>query len=777
MYRLVYRNFGAHQALLMQQTVDAGNARSGIRWWEVRNPGPSATLYQESTFAPADDLHRWMGSMAFDGAGNIALGYSVANTTTYPAIWYTGRLVTDTIGTLPQGEAVLRAGVGSQTGAAGRWGDYTHLSVDPRDDCTFWYTNEYIVSTGGVNWRTYVGAFRFPSCQARSLVTPTATSTPVATATPCAMNFSDVQPSDWFYEFVRCLYCKGAISGYDDGTFRPYNNTTRGQMTKIVILAFDYELYTPPTQTFSDVPPDHPFYIFVETAAHNNIVAGYDDGTFRPYANVTRGQLSKIVVVAAAWPNINPVTPTFNDVPRDHPFYTFIETAACHGIISGYADGSFRPYNDATRAQIAKIVCLAMRDETPCAGQPTSTPTALTSVTPTPEPTLCPGGQVVTGTITLNDPTMTGRTDWYLYETPSNCQQSRPCGGPVGATLRHYDAYTYTNSTNATQCIRVDLDGTGCLTGGVHSTAYLTVFNPAAVCQNYLGAAALPGPYGSYSFSAPPNSTYVVIVNEVSDNQGCAMYRLRVSPCAGLPTFTPAVTNTAVPTATRTTVPPTSTPTPGGPTATATTVCTGVTYTVATATGTMIPATNNIGNNCDDCTTDIALPFSVPVYGTPFTSARVGSNGTVQFVPNQTKPFYFEQCLPVDPSSGGTFDYTLFADYEDLMTMMTGTNTCPGCGIYTATVGTAPNRQFVIRWNTTYFRQNGENNFEVVLTEGSGTLSVIYGASANNGADASTGIQRDLTVYTPYSCYQPILTPGTRVNYIPSGCDQAYRRF
>jgi hypothetical protein len=185
----------------------------------------------------------------------------------------------------------------------------------------------------------------------------------------------------------------------------------------------------------------------------------------------------------------------------------------------------------------------------------------------------------------------------------------------------------------------------------------------------------------------------------------------------------------------------------------------------------MIPATNDVGNECDDCTTAINLPFSVPVYGTPFTSASVGSNGTLQFVANQTKPFYFAGCLPIDPSQGGPFEYTLFADYEDLMTVPTGTNLCPGCGIYTATVGTAPNRQFVIRWNTTYFRQNGENNFEVVLTEGSGAISVIYGANSNAGADAASGIQRDLNSYVQYHCFTPSLVPGRQVIYTPSGCD------
>jgi hypothetical protein len=146
---------------------------------------------------------------------------------------------------------------------------------------------------------------------------------------------------------------------------------------KIVILAFGYDIYIPPTApTFVDVPADHPFYDFVETAAYNNIVAGYDDETFRPFNNVTRGQLSKIVVIAAGWSLLNPPTPTFTDVDQTNPFYSEIETAYCHQIISGYDDGTFRPFNDATRGQISKITYLAVIDDgTACEEPPVPTAT------------------------------------------------------------------------------------------------------------------------------------------------------------------------------------------------------------------------------------------------------------------------------------------------------------------------------------------------------------------------------------------------------------------
>jgi len=164
----------------------------------------------------------------------------------------------------------------------------------------------------------------------------------------------------------------------------------------------------------------------------------------------------------------------------------------------------------------------------------------------------------------------------------------------------------------------------------------------------------------------------------------------------------------------------------------------------------------------------VNLPFSVNVYGTPTIVAYVGSNGTLQFAGPQPKPFFFAQCVPVNPTMGGPFLNTLFPYYDDLRT--DDLVACPDCGVFAQTVGTAPNRQFILRWKTTYFNHPGTAEFEVLLTEGSNTLSVIYGANDNNGLEAGTGIQKDLNVFTSFSCQQAVLTLGLRVNYIPTSC-------
>lgn len=180
--------------------------------------------------------------------------------------------------------------------------------------------------------------------------------TPAPTHTPCPINFSDVHSTDYFYQSVQYLYCEGAISGYSDNTFRPYNNTTRGQLSKIVVLAEGWSIDTTGGPHFTDVPATNPFYTFIETAYNHHIISGYADGTFRWGNNVTRAQLSKIVVSAEGWAINTTGGPHFTDVPQTDPFYSYIETAYNHAIISGYADGTFRPGNNATRGQIAKIV-------------------------------------------------------------------------------------------------------------------------------------------------------------------------------------------------------------------------------------------------------------------------------------------------------------------------------------------------------------------------------------------------------------------------------------
>ena len=159
MFRLAYRNFGDHEALVGNFTVSV-SGHAGIRWFELRgvSSGPE-TVYQEGTYSP-DSTYRWMGSVAQDGQGNMAVGFSASDATIFPQIRYAGRLKGDPLGTLAQGEAHLYDGTGAQVSTGNRWGDYSDLTVDPVDDSTFYYTNEYYDSTSSFNWRTRIGSFK-----------------------------------------------------------------------------------------------------------------------------------------------------------------------------------------------------------------------------------------------------------------------------------------------------------------------------------------------------------------------------------------------------------------------------------------------------------------------------------------------------------------------------------------------------------------------------------------------------------------------------------------
>jgi hypothetical protein len=126
--------------------------------------GEPGVVFQQSTYAPDTTNYRWMGSAAMDKNGDIALGYSTSNSTSFPSIRYTGRLSTDALNTM-QSENILQAGGGSQNGTLHRWGDYSAMSIDPVDDCTFWFTTEYLKATGTFNWSTRIGSFKLSGCQ------------------------------------------------------------------------------------------------------------------------------------------------------------------------------------------------------------------------------------------------------------------------------------------------------------------------------------------------------------------------------------------------------------------------------------------------------------------------------------------------------------------------------------------------------------------------------------------------------------------------------------
>jgi hypothetical protein len=466
MYRLAYRNFGTHESLVTNHTVSTSGLAS-IRWYEIRNPnGTPPTLFQEGTYAPGDGVHRWMGSVAMDHAGNLAIGFSASSSTVFPSIRYAGRLSADPVGQLSQGEATLIAGTGSQTGPGGRWGDYSQINVDPVDDCTFWYTTEYIQVTGERTWRTRIGSFKFPSCAPVSPTPiPTATgpvpspSAPAATPTACPIGATytgsitntdltqtsriitvglapstcaapracpgqDTSVTDqhhydsYTYQnttgAAQCVTVRLSPSCSNNalssvaylGTYDPANKCTnyiadgaRGGPQNIysfslpagqtaVVIVFEHnggigcEAYTlsinpcttaggtptvgasatatlpVATSTATSILPTLP--IGTSTRTSTSIVTSTattaSSTATTQVPSPTGGHLATGTATSVASATATACTITFTDVDENNVFYPFIRCLACRGIISGYDDGTFRPFNDITRGQIAKIV-------------------------------------------------------------------------------------------------------------------------------------------------------------------------------------------------------------------------------------------------------------------------------------------------------------------------------------------------------------------------------------------------------------------------------------
>ncbi|HEY8187394.1 MAG TPA: fibronectin type III domain-containing protein [Pyrinomonadaceae bacterium] len=271
MFRVATRFFAdGHESAVGNFTVNSGGVAS-VRWFELRNTtvGP-VTVFQQGTYQP-DTTHRWMGSAAMDQQGNVAVGYSASSSSINPQIRYAGRLVTDAINTLPQAEVTLFAGTGSQTGTSGRWGDYSDMTIDPVDDCTFWYTQEYYTTTTSFNWRTRIGSFKFPGCGGVPPPAPAAPSNLTATAVSSSeidLAWTDNANNETGFKIERCQnagcsnFAQIATVGADVTTFNDTGltaSTTYSYRVRATNLGGDSaysNTATATTQAAQNVPAD-----------------------------------------------------------------------------------------------------------------------------------------------------------------------------------------------------------------------------------------------------------------------------------------------------------------------------------------------------------------------------------------------------------------------------------------------------------------------------------------------------------------------------------------
>lgn len=343
MWRFAYRNRRSHEVLVGNFTVDVtGGNQAGIRWFELHKTGAGAfTLHQEGTHAP-DASHRFMGSIASDANGNLALGYSVSSPSLNPSIRYATRLAGAAPGTL-EPEATLVAGGGVQTNGFNRWGDYTAMSVDPSDDCTFWYTGEFYASTSGSGWRTQIGNFKIPSCRAH--------------------RFDDVTLAHPLFLWIEALADEMITLGCSTAPplYCPGDPVSRGDMAVFLVRGIHGAGFVPPPAIglFSDVAPGDPRRPFIEQLFHDGVTkaCGTSPLRFCPATVVTRDQMAAFLLRAEHGGNYTPppADGDFDDVPPGGPFAGFIEQLALEGITTGCSVSPplYCPGAAVTRGQMA----------------------------------------------------------------------------------------------------------------------------------------------------------------------------------------------------------------------------------------------------------------------------------------------------------------------------------------------------------------------------------------------------------------------------------------
>jgi Ca2+-binding RTX toxin-like protein len=281
MYSLQFRSFGGVERMVFNHTVDAdGTGHAAPMWHEVRRTAGGAwTLFQEGVFAPdtgnpglADDLHRWMGSVAQDDQGNIALGYSTSSSTTFPSVMAAGRLASDPLGQLPNGEVNIVTGGGVQPSSV-RWGDYSAMRVDPVDGCTFWYGQEYIPSTvpGISNWRTRIAALRFSSCIPQISIDDVAQQEGDTGATAFTFTVS-LSRASAFPTTVDFATADGTAT-VANNDYQPTAGTltfSPGETTKTVTVLVNGD---------APVEPDETFFVNLSNATNGTIIDSQGQGT------------------------------------------------------------------------------------------------------------------------------------------------------------------------------------------------------------------------------------------------------------------------------------------------------------------------------------------------------------------------------------------------------------------------------------------------------------------------------------------------------------------
>ncbi|MFZ1552287.1 MAG: carboxypeptidase regulatory-like domain-containing protein [Anaerolineae bacterium] len=333
MHRLVYRNFGDHATLLANHTVDAGNGRAGIRWYELRRTASAWEIYQQGTYAgdwSGSTAHRWMASMAMDGQGNLAIGYTASSPTVYPSVRYIGRRAEDPLNTLPRLETSFMEGGGSQASESSRWGDYSMMSVDPTDDCTLWYTSEYYPATTGYEWHTRIGAFQFADCPSAphgslsGVVTDAETAQPLSGALVNLSGYIAFSDAAGQYQFVALpagsYTLQASAYGHANGT-APVTISDGATTTQDIALTPLPATIVSGHVTDASLREGQPLYARLQFSTPGYTRTAYSNPQTGAYqVNLLRGAAYQVVVTAVGngyQTATRTITPTVASVTQD----------------------------------------------------------------------------------------------------------------------------------------------------------------------------------------------------------------------------------------------------------------------------------------------------------------------------------------------------------------------------------------------------------------------------------------------------------------------------
>jgi Dockerin type I domain len=523
MHRLAYHNNGGTESLLVTgpTTGAVTTPRHGaVKWIEWRGAAGSSppTLFQSGTYDPTPTTsdYRWVPSIAMDNVGNIALGYSKSSNTTRASIWITGRLVSDTINTMGA-EALVQAGAGTQTAGAGnRWGDYTSMTLDPIDQCTFYYTNEYLKADGTFNWSTRISLYSFPTCSSVA-TTNYGTITGTITSTETGAPVSGVT--------VTLTTANLVGNGYAGAT------DVNGVYTILAPVGAYTATPTDPTRNCATATPasapvtstgggtfTQNFTIVGTSKLEANGAAAIDDTTGNSNGVVNSNECIKVNL------------PIKNNGCAKETAISATLTSSTAGvsIISGNAtypdlliDGSAInsiPFHFSTSNSFACGTDIVLTLNLTYASGTKSISYTVGS---------CAGGPNQTiPTHTLSATDNTGIITDRLGRTGivSTCASPKAYPGTIGGTAanRYYETFTFTNNSPTARCYTITINAALGGAQDIMSVAYDTAFVPLSQGTNYLGDSGISGlgtTVGSvtYSVIVPGGHNFVVLVNDASN--------------------------------------------------------------------------------------------------------------------------------------------------------------------------------------------------------------------------------------------------------------------